>query len=309
MNHQWSTAVHTTMTTIDDVTPEPPDLLTHPSPEADDVRHLGRVLVAAVAALAVITGLAYVTTRHDSGNDTQPSASPTTSLILRQPEVGHLAPLIDATDSAGRPFQLADLRGRWVVLTFVSDGCLPCEVTTLGLDELIRNEATNAHPAAVVTVANTPGTPFPSVPLDGTNLVDLDGSIAQNFHTTATPMMLLIDPAGQVVFRSNGVQSIDYAAALLHSMRDGIETNLTTDPYSLYAACELVTNPHHMTSQNIETLVDYLLQVRPDALTASALRSCKHATLVQLRNIQAIIEQRRLIEQHRATTTTTTTTG
>jgi hypothetical protein len=73
------------------------------------------------------------------------------------------------------------------------------------------------------------------------------------------------------------------------------DPDATVDPYAFKASCEMVTNPHHMTAENITTLIDYLLEVRPDTLDPAVLRECKQATKAELARIQAIIEARRAV--------------
>jgi hypothetical protein len=69
----------------------------------------------------------------------------------------------------------------------------------------------------------------------------------------------------------------------------------TVDPHAFKAICEIATNPLHMTAENITTLIDYLLLVRPEVLDPAVVRQCKQATAAELARIQSIIEERRAV--------------
>ncbi len=83
--------------------------------------------------------------------------------------------------------------------------------------------------------------------------------------------------------------------ALMATRRDEPDqptTVSTTDPH---IACEMAINPHGMTDENIRTLIDYVLTVRPDSLSPEAISQCKDASQAELDRIRALIEQRRSV--------------
>jgi len=82
-------------------------------------------------------------------------------------------------------------------------------------------------------------------------------------------------------------------AALVAMRRDEPVQPTTVSTPDPYIACEMAVNAPGMTDENIRTLIDYVLKVRPDNLSPEAISQCTRATQAELDRIRTLIEQRR----------------
>jgi len=149
---------------------------------------VGIVLVALVAVLA--------------------TSDPASSRLADSPLLGRRAPVIEGTSLlSGEAFDLADERGRWVVVNFFATWCEPCKAEH---PDLVRFAAAHEAPddARVVSVV------FSDQPADVERFFDERGGdwaviddttgIVPAWGVTGVPESFLVDPNGVVVAKILG---------------------------------------------------------------------------------------------------------
>lgn len=133
--------------------------------------------------------------------------------------VGKAAPAFRSVDTKGRTVDVADYRGRWLLVNFFASWCVPCKVEQ---PELIawsaRHEvsgeaslvsiAFDDGPEAVVAFFAANGGDWPVVP-------DETARIAQDYGVVKLPESYLISPDGVVVTKFEGGVTADGVDAVL----------------------------------------------------------------------------------------------
>ena len=170
---------------------------------------LGIVVVGLVAALA--------------------SGTPATSRVTESPLIGKQVPPVEATTIDGDPFDLASLRGRWVLINFFATWCTPCREEhpdlvafderhqTIG-DARVVGIIFDDDVDAIRQFRQEEGGTWPM-------LEDPEGSLAVAFGVARVPESFLIAPNGTVVARLvGGVRDADLERLLAEATgedRDG----------------------------------------------------------------------------------------
>ena len=124
------------------------------------------------------------------------------------PLVGGLAPAIVGLTTDGQPFDLDDLRGRWVVVNFFSTFCVPCIVEHPELVAFSRGHGAVGD-AAVVSVVFDDTTAnvvafFEENGGDWPVIADDSGRTAVAYGVTGVPESYLVAPSGLVVWKYLG---------------------------------------------------------------------------------------------------------
>ncbi|MEX2292400.1 MAG: TlpA disulfide reductase family protein [Acidimicrobiales bacterium] len=154
------------------------------------------VAVGVVAVLAVLL-IAVLATRD-----------PRVDQVTKSPLIGKLAPAVVGQTLEDESFDLASLRGRWVVVNFFATWCTPCLAEHPELDAFEVSHAA-AGDAAVVSIlfddeperaravfAERGGT-WPVV-------IDDDGALSVSYGVARVPESFLVAPDGTVVQRLVG---------------------------------------------------------------------------------------------------------
>ena len=175
--------------------------------------------------------------------------------VLAAAVVGQPAPAFTVTDLAGKPVNLADYKGRTVVLEWHNFGCpfvqkhyrsgnmqalqmkYGRDVVWLAVNSTNRDASDYTEPALLTRQLSD----FGAAP--AAYLVDEPGRMGMAYGAKVTPHMYVIDPAGKVVYngaiddkRSTNVADVktsrNYVAAALDELKAGkpVSTASTT-PY------------------------------------------------------------------------------
>lgn len=133
---------------------------------------------------------------------------PATERRAASPLVGGLAPSIVGTATDGEPFDLDDLRGRWVVVNFFSTFCVPCIAEHPELVAFSRSHAADGDAAVVSvvfddTAANVEAF-FEENGGDWPVIADDSGRVAVAYGVTGVPESYMVAPSGLVVWKYLG---------------------------------------------------------------------------------------------------------
>lgn len=127
--------------------------------------------------------------------------------------VGQPAPAFTATDTAGKTVNLADLKGKYVVLEWINPGC-PFVVKHYGAANMqaAQKEATGKGVVWLSVSSTAAGSTDYKKPAElgkwmqqqgGTptaTLMDDDGKLGRAFGAKTTPHTFVIDPQGKVIY-------------------------------------------------------------------------------------------------------------
>lgn len=155
-----------------------------------------------------------------SGSSRAPLA---TTLLASSPLLGKPAPAVVAETIDGEQFDLAELRGRWVLINVFATWCVPCRVEH---PELVRFDAEHRArgDAAVVGIVydDDPGAVRRFRAEEGGTwpmLVDPDGRIAVSLGVSGVPESFFIAPDGRVAAKIVGGVRFDELEQLLSRLR------------------------------------------------------------------------------------------
>jgi cytochrome c biogenesis protein CcmG/thiol:disulfide interchange protein DsbE len=112
-----------------------------------------------------------------------------------------MAPPVELPDLAGRPFSLASLRGRAVVLNFWAPWCQPCKEEMPGFSQLWRDSRGRCLEILGVTEESSREDALAEVKrmeIGFPVVMDAPGEVARAFGVTGYPRTFVIDAQGKI---------------------------------------------------------------------------------------------------------------
>ncbi len=204
-----------------------PPTRTSPGRRAAPTDKSGTARNAAVAGalVAVLLGLYFVYANGSSGAGSALGTTPAGDFQVGEPGVGANAPGIALASTNGGPVQLADYRGKSVLLYFQEGlGCQPCwdqlrdlEARTADLEAAGIDEIVTITTDPVELLARKAADEGLSTPV----LSDPDLTVSRMYQTNSFGMMgdsrnghsfVLVDPDGKITWRA------DYGGAPKYTM-------------------------------------------------------------------------------------------
>ncbi|MFB1488155.1 MULTISPECIES: TlpA family protein disulfide reductase [unclassified Thiocapsa] len=129
------------------------------------------------------------------------------------------APPLRLEDIDGVEHDLADLKGRLVLVNFWATWCPPCRREMPSMERLYQQFNARGLSVLAVDVGEDMDTvfaftgqldPAPTFPL----LLDIDSRAAQDWNVKGLPTSFVVDPEGRVIIRAVGGTEFDDAAAV-----------------------------------------------------------------------------------------------
>lgn len=129
----------------------------------------------------------------------------------------YAAPALKLPDLDGKVFDLADLRGKVVLINFWATWCPPCRREMPSLERLRQRLADKGLVVIAVDVGEDADTvfsftgqlePAPTFPL----LLDKDSAAMQRWKVKGLPTTFVVDAQGRVVRRAVGGREFDHEA-------------------------------------------------------------------------------------------------
>ena len=139
--------------------------------------------------------------------------------------VGQPAPDLRLTARDGRPFALADLKGKVVLVDFWASWCGPCRKSFPALDSLAAEGQARGLEVVGISLDETPEavTRFlAETPVRFTIALDPSGGAAQAFQVEAMPTSFLLDRDGRVVARFEGGSHLEEERAAALALLEGV---------------------------------------------------------------------------------------
>lgn len=130
---------------------------------------------------------------------------------------GRLAPLLNGKDSAGRPINLADHRGKVVILLFWNS-TMPDAGKVIEITRELEQKFAN-RPVKIIGVNNDALKKLRELESDGTvtwqNFHDPDQKLAQEFRVAAQPLVYILDRSHKIQYRGAPGSFVELTAEAL----------------------------------------------------------------------------------------------
>lgn len=149
------------------------------------------------------------------------AAALATSIVSAAPSVGQPAPAFSAKNSKGETVNLADFKGKFVVLEWTNDGCpfVKKHYNAAGNMQSLQGEAAEQGAVWLSVISSAPGKQghVSGAQADALTaqrkaqpahvLLDESGDVGRLYDAKTTPHMFIVDPEGKLVY-AGGIDSI-----------------------------------------------------------------------------------------------------
>ena len=128
--------------------------------------------------------------------------------VPRKLAIGKPAPEVAVTDPAGKPIQLSQFRGKWVLLDFWASWCKPCRAETPNLIAAMKNYKAKGFTVFSVSLDRDKEAWMKTMVGDkmywahGIEAGEFDGPSAKAYFVNAIPATFLIDPMGNIAAKN-----------------------------------------------------------------------------------------------------------
>ena len=141
--------------------------------------------------------------------------------------MGKPAPTATGTLIDGTSFDLSRRKGDWVVLNFFQSSCIPCQQEHPELEKFVAAQEAQPDGARFYTIAwaddrNAVQSFFAKEGGDWPVVLDTKGSIAVAFGVSKVPETWIVDPEGNIRFRTIAEVSADFLGSKLEQLREGL---------------------------------------------------------------------------------------
>lgn len=120
---------------------------------------------------------------------------------------GRPAPALQLADMDGKSVNLAQLKGRWVLVHFWASWCGPCRREMPTLPKLINAFPPERLSVILVNTAESDEDVFTflaSVSPELTTLMDRDGQVTERWQPRGLPSTFFVDPQGRLRYQALG---------------------------------------------------------------------------------------------------------
>ncbi|OFZ70230.1 MAG: hypothetical protein A2Z01_03475 [Betaproteobacteria bacterium RBG_16_58_11] len=120
---------------------------------------------------------------------------------------GRPAPALQLADMDGKSVNLAQLKGRWVLVHFWASWCGPCRREMPTLPKLINAFPPERLSVMLVNTAESDEDVFTflaSVSPELTTLMDRDGQVTERWQPRGLPSTFFVDPQGRLRYQALG---------------------------------------------------------------------------------------------------------
>jgi peroxiredoxin len=175
--------------------------------------------------LAILVGLIAVV--RAASESTPASSTTATTTAASTTSRAASAPDFTLATLAGTTFHLASQQGHVVVLYFMATGCADCEPGSHALAQTLLSAKVQGAEALAIDV-NTSDRPADlEAFLQGIGIptsapvqwgIDTTGAIATAYHVQALETTVVIDPRGQIAYRSDGSVPPEQLAQIVRNL-------------------------------------------------------------------------------------------